>query len=90
MSPPSPGRSRGRTSVRVGVAGLGHWGPNLARNFAELAELGWLCDSDSGKGELAARYPQARFTSDFDEMLADDSLDAVVIATPVPTHFDLA
>jgi predicted dehydrogenase len=77
-------------SVKVGVAGLGHWGPNLARNFAELAELAWLCDSDPERAELGARYPQARFTSDFDEMLADDSLDAVVVATPVPTHYELA
>jgi len=76
--------------VRVGVAGLGHWGPNLARNFAELAELTWLCDSDPGKSEMGARYPQARFTPSFDEMLGDTGLDAVVVATPVPTHFDLA
>jgi predicted dehydrogenase len=75
---------------RVGVAGLGHWGPNLARNFAELAELTWLCDSDPSRREVADRYPQARFTSSFDEMLDDDALDAVVIATPVPTHFELA
>jgi predicted dehydrogenase len=79
-----------RSPVRVGVAGLGHWGPNLARNFAELAEIAWLCDSDPGRGELAVRYPQARFTTDFDEMLADDTLDAVVVATPVPSHFSLA
>jgi predicted dehydrogenase len=77
-------------SVRMGVAGLGHWGPNLARNFAELAELTWLCDSDPDKSEVASRYPQARFTTSFDEMLADPGLDAVVIATPVPTHFSLA
>ena len=78
------------SDVKVGVAGLGHWGPNLARNFAELAELAWLCDSDPGKSDFATRYPQARFTTDFDEMLADDSLDSVVVATPVPTHFELA
>ncbi|MDQ3378936.1 MAG: Gfo/Idh/MocA family oxidoreductase [Actinomycetota bacterium] len=78
-------------TVRVGVAGLGHWGPNLARNFAELAELTWLCDSDVEKGEVASsRYPQARWTASFEEMLAEPELDAVVIATPVPTHFDLA
>jgi predicted dehydrogenase len=77
-------------SARVGVAGLGHWGPNLARNFAELADLAWLCDSDSGKRELASRYPQARWTDSFDEMLEDPELEAVVVATPVPTHFDLA
>ena len=77
-------------TVRVGVAGLGHWGPNLARNFAELAELTWLCDSDPGKSELTERYPQARFTTSLEEMLEDDELDAVVVATPVPTHFSLA
>jgi predicted dehydrogenase len=77
-------------SVRVGVAGLGHWGPNLARNFADLAELTWLCDSDGSRNQLSERYPQARFTTSFDEMLADGELDAVVVATPVPTHFDLA
>jgi predicted dehydrogenase len=76
--------------TKVGVAGLGHWGPNLVRNFAELAELAWLCDVDSNAQGLAARYPQARFTQHYDEMLADDSLDAVVVATPVPTHFALA
>jgi predicted dehydrogenase len=77
-------------SVRIGVAGLGHWGPNLARNFAELAELTWLCDSDPARATFAERYQQARFTTSFEEMLADDELDAVVVATPVPTHFSLA
>jgi predicted dehydrogenase len=76
--------------TRVGVAGLGHWGPNLARNFADLAELTWLCDSATEKSVVADRYTQARFTGDFDEMLADPELDAVVVATPVPTHFELA
>jgi predicted dehydrogenase len=78
------------TGIRVGVAGLGHWGPNLARNFAGLADLTWLCDSDPTKSEVASRYPQAKFTAEFDEMLADPELDAVVVATPVPTHFSLA
>src|SRR6266545_5068419 len=77
--------------TRVGVAGLGYWGPNLARNFDDLAELAWLCDtSDGRRAEFAPRYPSVRVTGDFDEVLADDSLDAVVIATPVPTHYDLA
>jgi predicted dehydrogenase len=77
-------------STKVGVAGLGHWGPNLARNFAELAELTWLCDSDPEKRELGTRYPQARWTDSFDEMVGDPELEAVVVATPVPTHFELA
>ncbi|HKP18490.1 MAG TPA: Gfo/Idh/MocA family oxidoreductase [Gaiellaceae bacterium] len=75
----------------VGVAGLGYWGPNLARNFDELAELRWLCDaSDERLTAFASRYPNARRTGDFEEMLQDEGLDAVVIATPVPTHYALA
>ena len=78
-------------SVRVGQAGLGEWGKNLARNFADLADLTWLCDPANGKrGEFEARYPQARWAETFEEMLADPQLDAVVIATPVPTHYELA
>lgn len=77
--------------TRVAVAGLGYWGPNLARNFDDIAELAWLCDLDAGKRErFAARHPRARATGDFDEVLADPELDAVVIATPVPTHYELA
>jgi predicted dehydrogenase len=75
----------------VGHAGLGYWGPNLARNFAELADLRWLCDlSPDLLTEASARHPQARTTTSFDEMLADPELDAVAIATPVVTHFELA
>jgi predicted dehydrogenase len=77
--------------TKVGLAGLGYWGPNLARNFDELAELAWLCDlSDEQRARISSRYPEARLTADFDEMLADDSLDAVVVATPVVTHAELA
>jgi len=77
--------------AKVGVAGLGYWGPNLARNFDELAELTWLADlAPELQEKFAARYPNARVTGDFDELLADDALDAVVIATPVPTHYELA
>ena len=77
--------------TKVGVAGLGYWGPNLARNFDELADLTWLADlSPELQEKFAARYPNARVTGDFDELLADDELDAVVIATPVPTHYELA
>ena len=78
-------------SVKVGVAGLGYWGPNLARNFDTLAELAWICDTDSSAVERTrGRFPQAQATTDFDELLADDALDAVVVATPVPTHAGLA
>jgi predicted dehydrogenase len=77
--------------LRVGVVGLGYWGPNLARNFDTLAELAWICDLDSAAVErMGGRFPQARATTDYDELLADESLDAVVVATPVPTHAELA
>jgi predicted dehydrogenase len=75
----------------VGVVGLNYWGPNLVRNFNDLAELTWLCDLDEQHlNPIAARYPDARATKNFDDLLADDALDAVVIATPVPTHYALA
>jgi predicted dehydrogenase len=75
----------------VGLVGLGYWGPNLARNFDNLARLTWLCDLDGDlRSSFEARYPRARVTADYGEMLADPKLEAVVIATPVPTHYELA
>jgi len=75
----------------IGVVGLNYWGPNLVRNFSDLAELSWLCDLDQGQlAQIGARYPDARTTTNFDDLLADESVDAVVIATPVPTHYALA
>lgn len=79
--------------MRVGVAGLGYWGPNLARNFASIldCELRWCCDPDATARESArTRFPGVRVTDDLDELLADDELDAVALATPVPTHAALA
>jgi len=79
--------------VKVGVVGLGYWGPNLARNFDRLpgAQLTWLCDSDAERRDgLAVSFPDARATADLDELLADPELDAVAVATPVPTHAAVA
>ncbi len=82
--------AHGRTT-RLAQIGVGQWGKNLARNFARLADLAWLCDVDTGQhAELAQHYPAARTTASVDDVLADDSIEAVVIATPVPTHYDLA
>jgi predicted dehydrogenase len=76
---------------KVGVAGLGYWGPNLARNFDELGALAALCDlSDDLRQRFAARYPNVRVYPDYDELLSDETVDGVVIATPVPTHYELA
>jgi predicted dehydrogenase len=79
--------------VQVGVVGLGYWGPNLARNFDRLpgAALRWICDSsDPARERWSAAFPQARVASDFAELLADPELDAVAVATHVPTHAALA
>jgi predicted dehydrogenase len=86
MSDPSP-------PIRVGVVGLGYWGPNLARNFAAIAgcELAWLCDeSIEACDRLASSFPGARATSELEDLLNDPELDAVILATPVPTHAALA
>lgn len=80
-------------TVRVAVAGLGYWGPNIARNMAAIpgVELRWLCDaSEEARARVAQSYPEARQTADLAQALADEELDAVVLATPVPTHAELA
>lgn len=79
--------------VNIGVVGLGHWGPNLARNFAALpdAEVTWLCDGNAAALERQrSGHPSARMTGEIDDLLGDDALDAVVLAAPVPLHAELA
>ena len=80
-------------TVQVGVVGLGYWGPNLARNFSAIAgsELAWCCDGrEAARERFEPLFPQTRFTGALDDLLADPALDAVVVATPVPSHADLA
>jgi predicted dehydrogenase len=82
-----------RPVISVGVAGLGYWGPNLVRNFSACSqtELAWLCDKDPDRLEAIGRqHPSVRRSTKFEEMLADERLDAVAIATPVATHHRLA
>ena len=75
----------------VGVVGLGHWGPNLARNFDQLADLAWICDTDAAvRDAFGRRYSNARVTGDYEDLLRDSELDTIVVSTPVPTHHDLA
>jgi predicted dehydrogenase len=79
--------------MRVAVAGLGYWGPNIARNLDALpdVDLAWCCDpSDANRERMAPMFPRARLTAQLDDVLADESVDAVAIATPVPTHAGLA
>jgi predicted dehydrogenase len=77
----------------VAVVGLGYWGPNLLRVLADNpeAEVRWICDLDRDRlARYRRRYPSARVTTRFERILADDAVEAVVLATPVHTHFPLA
>jgi predicted dehydrogenase len=79
-------------AIRIGVVGLNYWGPNLARNVDRLpdAELAWCCDlDDKVLAKARSLFPDARATADLDEVLADESVDAVIVATSVPTHYAL-
>jgi predicted dehydrogenase len=79
--------------LRVGIVGLGYWGANIARNLDALSgcELAWCCDTDAARRErMRALFPRARFSGEVGEMLADESVAAVAVATPVPTHAALA
>jgi predicted dehydrogenase len=76
--------------LRVAIVGLGYWGPNLARNLARVGELVYCCDlSDENLARYAPLYPEATMTKDLDEVLSDPTIDAVAIATSVPTHHPL-
>jgi predicted dehydrogenase len=80
-------------TVRMAVVGLGYWGPNLARNIDDLpaAELVALCDvRREALATAARRWPEAKRYSRYEDLLADAAVDAVAIATPVSTHFELA
>ena len=81
------------SEVSVGVVGLGYWGPNLARNFDAIpgCRLVWCCDPrEEARTRFAAAHPGLRTTAELEDLLGDDGLDAVVLATPVPTHAPLA
>jgi predicted dehydrogenase len=79
-------------SIKVGVIGCGYWGPNLIRNFAELpsARLVGVADLKADRRDyIKRRYPGVETTDDYWELFSM-SLDAVVVATPPPTHFPIA
>jgi predicted dehydrogenase len=79
--------------VRIGIIGYGYWGPNLVRNFVETPGAQVTCVSDKRLDRLKqvqARYPGVRVTEDHRSLVDDPNVDAVVIATPVSTHFELA
>jgi predicted dehydrogenase len=79
--------------LNVGVIGYGYWGPNLVRNFVESEHTQVLGVADMARSRLSlveARYPNIRTTTDARELIGDPKIDAIVVATPVSSHFDLA
>jgi len=76
--------------TRIGLVGHGYWGRNLARSFAELAELTWICDADPDALEAARRYPRTRTTNSLDDLLSDPELDAVIVATTASGHYQVS
>ena len=84
---------RHRFTMRVGIVGFGYWGPNLMRNLGELdgVELSWCADERADRRALAKkRHPAVHVTPNAEEIFADPNVEAVVIATPVTTHHQLA
>jgi predicted dehydrogenase len=87
------GNGRDEEPVTVGVVGLGYWGPNLVRNLHELhaAEVAYVCDlQQEALDAIGRRYPGIRRTTSYEELLGDEALEAVAIATTVGTHYELA
>jgi predicted dehydrogenase len=79
--------------INIGVIGHGYWGPNLTRNFAELVRgrLVAVSDLDPKKLEVVSRrFPSVKTSTDFRDLVRDPNIDAIAIATPVSTHFELA
>jgi predicted dehydrogenase len=79
--------------IGVGVIGYGYWGPNLVRNFNEAlcSRVVAVCDLSSQRlAQVQRRYPTVKTTTDYRELLSDPAIDAIAVATPVSTHFDLA
>lgn len=80
-------------AIRIGQVGIGYWGKNLLRNFAALrdAEVAWACDQDAATlARVAGQYPHLRTTQRFADLLDDDAVDAIVVATETPQHFTMA
>lgn len=78
--------------IRAGVVGYGYWGPNLVRNFSEApgCAVTWVSDlSPDRLAQAQLRHPSVRTTTDYKALLADPDLDAVIIATPISTHYNL-
>ncbi len=81
-----------QSATKVAVVGCGYWGPNLIRNFRSLpdCDVKKVCDTDEDRlRHMKSLYPEVETTTDFNDLINDDEIDAIAIATPVNTHFPL-
>ena len=77
--------------MKLAVVGAGYWGENLVRVFHQLGVLYRICDFSPGRlQQLAEKYPDTKMDNSFEGILYDPAVDAVVIATPAESHYDLA
>src|ERR1035437_6757864 len=80
-----------KVPLNVAVVGNGYWGKNLVRNFFELGALRTVCDGNPlVEADLQEKYPQLSFCRDYSEVLFDENIRAVVLATPAVLHFEMA
>lgn len=83
----------GNRRTGFGIVGYGYWGPNLVRNYMDIKDckIKYICDKNAvSLDKAAARCPEATVTTDYQELLEDQAVDAIVIATPISTHHTLA
>src|SRR5690349_1099703 len=84
-------RQRPSRSANICVAGCGHWGRNLIRNFHGLGHLVAICDTNPASVQkFSAEYPDAKAYVEFAVALRDPEIDAVVLATPAELHYRMA
>ena len=82
-----------KKSINIGIIGLGYWGPNLLRNFQSLNQcrVTFLCDKNKEiLKKLKHRNPTVAITKDYKELIRSENVDAVVISTPIKTHYEIA
>jgi len=93
INPKNPMNSKNPINpINLAVVGTGNWGKNLVRNFCELLGVQnvTVCDTDENKLEtIATKHPGVKTTADFENLVSDEAIQALVIATPAVTHFEL-
>ena len=78
--------------VKIGIIGAGYWGSNLIRSFNDTEGAAIVAAADRKEGRLqfvSKRYPHIRVTDDMNDLLRDPAIDAIVVATSVPTHYEI-